>query len=83
MDRTSFSQLLGELSPSKSVVMKPLYVEDYEFQPSEVRYLAHHDLGLFALCALLKIRTHPVPEGHGFADVDHVPLGVFHYIDSR
>jgi len=40
MDRTSFSQLLGELSPSKSVVIKLLYVEDYEFQPSEVRYLA-------------------------------------------
>lgn len=40
MDSTSFNQLLGELSPSKSVVMKLLYVEDYEFQPSEVRYLA-------------------------------------------
>lgn len=40
MDRTSFSQLLGELSPAKSVVVKLLYVEDYEFQPSEVRYLA-------------------------------------------
>jgi len=40
MDRTSFSQMLGELSPSKSVVMKLLYVEDYEFQPLEVRYLA-------------------------------------------
>ena len=40
MDSTSLSQLLGDLSPSKSVVMKLLYVEDYEFQPSEVRYLA-------------------------------------------
>jgi len=40
MDRTSLSQLLGELSPSKSVVIKLLYVEDYEFQPAEVRYLA-------------------------------------------
>lgn len=40
MDRTSFSQLLMDLSPSKSVVMKLLYVEDYEFQPSEVRYLS-------------------------------------------
>lgn len=40
MERTSISQLLGELSPSKSVVMKLLYVEDYEFQPTEVRYLA-------------------------------------------
>ena len=40
MDRTSLSQLLGDLSPSKSVVMKLLYVEDYEFQPAEVRYLA-------------------------------------------
>jgi DNA-directed RNA polymerase specialized sigma24 family protein len=40
MDSTTFSQVLGDLSPSKSVVMKLLYVEDYEFQPSEVRYLA-------------------------------------------
>lgn len=40
MDITTFSQVLGDLSPSKSVVMKLLYVEDYEFQPSEVRYLA-------------------------------------------
>jgi DNA-directed RNA polymerase specialized sigma24 family protein len=40
MDRTSLTQLLGDLSPSKSVVMKLLYVEDYEFQPAEVRYLA-------------------------------------------
>lgn len=40
MDRTSLSQMLGDLSPSKSVVMKLLYVEDYEFQPAEVRYLA-------------------------------------------
>ena len=40
MDRTSLTQLLGDLTPSKSVVMKLLYVEDYEFQPAEVRYLA-------------------------------------------
>lgn len=40
MNRTSLIQLLGDLSPSKSVVMKLLYVEDYEFQPPEVRYLA-------------------------------------------
>ena len=40
MDSTTFRQMLGGLSPSKSVVMKLLYVEDYEFQPSEVRYLA-------------------------------------------
>ena len=40
MEQTSLSQLLGDLSPSKSVVMKLLYVEDYEFQASEVRYLA-------------------------------------------
>jgi len=40
MDSTTFRQMLGDLSPSKSVVMKLLYVEDYEFQPSEVRYLA-------------------------------------------
>jgi DNA-directed RNA polymerase specialized sigma24 family protein len=40
MDSTTFRQMLGELSPSKSVVMKLLYVEDYEFQPTEVRYLA-------------------------------------------
>lgn len=40
MDSATFSQVLGDLSPSKSVVMKLLYVEDYEFQPSEVRYLA-------------------------------------------
>ena len=40
MNRTSLIQMLGDLSPSKSVVMKLLYVEDYEFQPAEVRYLA-------------------------------------------
>lgn len=40
MDRTSLREVLADLSPAKSVVMKLLYVEDHEFDPPEVRYLA-------------------------------------------
>ena len=40
VDRTVLSELLAALEPSKSVVMKLLYVEDYELKTAELRYLA-------------------------------------------
>jgi DNA-directed RNA polymerase specialized sigma24 family protein len=40
MDRSAMRELLGELSTPKAVVMKLLYVEDHEFDPTEVRYLS-------------------------------------------
>jgi DNA-directed RNA polymerase specialized sigma24 family protein len=40
MDRSAMRELLTELSTPKAVVMKLLYVEDHEFDPTEVRYLA-------------------------------------------
>ncbi len=40
IDRVALRQLLTDLAPSKAVVMKLLYVEDYEFGPAELRYLA-------------------------------------------
>ncbi len=40
VDRTMISQVLAALEPSKAVVMKLLYVEDYELQPAELRYLS-------------------------------------------
>ncbi len=39
-DRSAMRDLLADLSPPKAVVMKLLYVEDHEFDPAEVRYLA-------------------------------------------
>ncbi|HVN83998.1 MAG TPA: hypothetical protein VMW17_04040 [Candidatus Binatia bacterium] len=33
-------QILGDLAPPKSVVMKLLYIEDCELSPSEIRYVA-------------------------------------------
>jgi RNA polymerase sigma factor (sigma-70 family) len=40
LDREALRQLVRDLSPAKSVVMKLLYVEDYEFEPAEIRHLA-------------------------------------------
>ena len=40
VDRAAVSRVLAALEPSKSVVMKLLYVEDYELKPTELRYLA-------------------------------------------
>lgn len=40
MDRSAMRELLSELSTPKAVVMKLLYVEDHEFDPTEVRYLS-------------------------------------------
>jgi DNA-directed RNA polymerase specialized sigma24 family protein len=40
VDRSALSVALAELEPSKAVVMKLLYVEDYELSPGELRYLA-------------------------------------------
>lgn len=40
VDRSALSEALAELEPSKAVVMKLLYVEDYELNPGEIRYLA-------------------------------------------
>lgn len=40
VDRSVLSELLAALEPSKSVVMKLLYVEDYELKAAELRYLA-------------------------------------------
>ena len=40
IDRSAMRELLSDLSPPKAVVMKLLYVEDHEFDPAEVRYLA-------------------------------------------
>lgn len=40
MDRSALRELLTDLSTPKAVVMKLLYVEDHEFDPTEVRYLA-------------------------------------------
>lgn len=39
VDRSVLSELLAALEPSKSVVMKLLYVEDYELKAAELRYL--------------------------------------------
>ena len=36
----SLTELLDGIEPEKAVVMKLLYVEDWELQPAEVRYLA-------------------------------------------
>jgi DNA-directed RNA polymerase specialized sigma24 family protein len=40
LDRAALRQLVRDLSPAKSVVMKLLYVEDYEFEPAELRHLS-------------------------------------------
>jgi DNA-directed RNA polymerase specialized sigma24 family protein len=40
IDRAAMRDLLSDLSTPKAVVMKLLYVEDHEFEPSEVRYLS-------------------------------------------
>lgn len=40
MDRSAMRELLADLATPKAVVMKLLYVEDHEFGPAEVRYLA-------------------------------------------
>ncbi len=40
LDRSAMRELLTDLSTPKAVVMKLLYVEDHEFDPSEVRYLS-------------------------------------------
>ncbi len=40
MDRIAMRELLNDLSTPKAVVMKLLYVEDHEFDPTEVRYLS-------------------------------------------
>ncbi len=40
VDRSALSQALAALDPPKAVVMKLLYVEDYELKPPELRYLA-------------------------------------------
>lgn len=40
LDRAAMRELLTDLSTPKAVVMKLLYVEDHEFDPSEVRYLS-------------------------------------------
>lgn len=40
LDRSAMRELLSDLSTPKAVVMKLLYVEDHEFDPAEVRYLA-------------------------------------------
>jgi len=40
LDRSAMRELLSDLSTPKAVVMKLLYVEDHEFDPSEVRYLS-------------------------------------------
>lgn len=40
VDRSALSEALAELEPSKAVVMKLLYVEDYELKANELRYLA-------------------------------------------
>jgi DNA-directed RNA polymerase specialized sigma24 family protein len=40
VDRSVLSEVLAALEPSKSVVMKLLYVEDYELKAAELRYLA-------------------------------------------
>ncbi len=40
MDRVAMRELLNDLSTPKAVVMKLLYVEDHEFEPTEVRYLS-------------------------------------------
>ncbi len=40
MDRVAMRELLADLSTPKAVVMKLLYVEDHEFDPTEVRYLS-------------------------------------------
>ncbi len=40
VDRSTMRELLSDLSTPKAVVMKLLYVEDHEFDPSEVRYLS-------------------------------------------
>lgn len=39
VDRSALSQVLAALEPSKAVVMKLLYIEDYELKPPELRYL--------------------------------------------
>jgi RNA polymerase sigma factor (sigma-70 family) len=39
-DRSALKDVLASLEPSKAVVMKLLYVEDYELQPAELRYLS-------------------------------------------
>ncbi len=40
LDQSAMRELLNELSTPKAVVMKLLYVEDHEFDPTEVRYLS-------------------------------------------
>ncbi len=40
MEQSSLNELLADVEPSKAVVMKLLYVEDYEFKAAEVSYLA-------------------------------------------
>jgi RNA polymerase sigma factor (sigma-70 family) len=40
VDRAAVTRVLAGLEPSKSVVMKLLYVEDYELKATELRYLA-------------------------------------------
>lgn len=40
MDRSAMREMLADLATPKAVVMKLLYVEDHEFGPAEVRYLA-------------------------------------------
>jgi RNA polymerase sigma factor (sigma-70 family) len=39
-DAERLSELLSCIDPSKAVVMKLLYVEDYEFVPTDIRHLA-------------------------------------------
>jgi RNA polymerase sigma factor (sigma-70 family) len=40
VDRSALSEALAQLEPSKAVVMKLLYVEDYELKANELRFLA-------------------------------------------
>jgi RNA polymerase sigma factor (sigma-70 family) len=40
MDRELLKELLYTLEPAKTVVLKLLYVEDYEFEPPEIRHIA-------------------------------------------
>jgi RNA polymerase sigma factor (sigma-70 family) len=40
VDRSLLSEILAEVEPSKAVVMKLLYAEDYDLDTGEIRYLA-------------------------------------------
>lgn len=40
MDRAALAELLATLEPSKAVVMKLLYIEDFELNAAEIRHLA-------------------------------------------